>query len=436
MSKNQKITRELVLYPQANSLEMLVRLMRVAFFTPGSTDFTPDGQPLQGQPMFIIGPPGEGKTAVVRQLIKSMTTDHPEGLALLAVEPGALGDAGVGVTPVPYTHKWGDGTEEMSMNFPVPKIFLQLDGAKRDRPGLLFVDEATTVQGATLPALLTMTQQGKIGDHYLNPRVRRFMAGNPQSMTGGEAFTAAHSNRLFSVRYGGSTFKELADYMAGMGTKSMTPLNVEATERLVASKFAVARAEWVGQVMQLLRADPAIRSKQPSDGSAEAQAPWPSSRAWEAVINMCATAAIVDKKPEELFHIIAHGLVGDEAAEKLRAQRIDIQLPPMDELISGKYKLQLEQSRFDVAHAIGNALRGYLANISKADKNILPRLMGNDAKPGTLRDVLSEFHRQNHADAIVAILGDLMEQESLTGSLAWLHQFRKTLNISGKANSR
>lgn len=138
----------------------------------------PDGSwrvPLEAQrPVYLVGPPGVGKTAAVRQAARRMGVGFAAYTMTHHTRQSALG------LPL-IAHRTVGGAEravtEYTMSEIVAEVWAQADaGAER---GLLFLDEINCVSESLMPAMLQLLQYKTFGVHALPRGWMLVCAGNP-----------------------------------------------------------------------------------------------------------------------------------------------------------------------------------------------------------------------------------------------------------------
>lgn len=344
---------------RVNSMQQLSRIFELAFFTPMGNMFSPTSAPQWGPPLVVVADPGVGKTGSMRALTRRLrqTVDGVpnQPVEMLSFEPGAMGEAAVGVTPVPSEHRIIDGHPMTTMEFPPLGRLVTLSA--RNKAGIFYVDEMNTARGQVKDALLTLLQQGKIGDFYMNPRIRRFASMNPPEQTSsGEIIPPPVANRLMWLYYSKPTAGEFSDYLSAGGglldVEQDAIINVEEREQFVLSNWVNYWPETVGLIAGWLNAQPGYLHQMPDLDNPQVSAAWPSPRSLEMLARLLTTSRMFNVEEADV-ELIATGCVGAEAASALATYKLhNKDIPNIQDLLDGKVPYVPTPARLDIALAV------------------------------------------------------------------------------------
>lgn len=327
------------------------QILKVLILTP-----TEDGM---GAPAMFWGPPGVGKTKIIRAVCKKL------GLPIKVLSPGLQGEGAFGVTPVPV----GEGAE-MRIHYPRPGWTEEFEDIGC---GVVFVDEITTAPPAMQPPLLGLIQERRVGDHYLGERVRVYGAGNPPAQAaGGWDLAPPVANRMGHFDWAGPSQADWSDYMLAKGGQAGgkatggSTADLEAMEKRITDHWAGAYAKQVGLVSAFTAKRTELLYKMPKEGDAQGSRAWPSHRSWDLATNVLTTAAML-QVPEEVTQALLAGFVGEGAATEFVAYSIDNDLPDPEALLDGKVQWRHDPARLDRSMAVFSACAALVAP-EKADK--------------------------------------------------------------------
>lgn len=338
---------------EALSTQSAVRILRAAFFTPGI-----DGR--AGLPLMLLGDPGVGKSAIVRQFARSLRSAGGS-VQCEVLSPGERGDGAFGVTPVPVMR---GGTHVLV--YPAPEWAEPL--LEDDAVGLVFIDEIQEAPPHIRAALLGLIHDRRIGGVQLGPRVRVVAAGNdPATVQSGYGLAANAANRMGHLDWPCPTPKEHAAYMASLvstadGNEAAQEENVEDVEARVKAAWPRELAKAVGLESAFHRSNGGSRKNMfPGKRGGEAEklrlnpsGAWPSDRTWELATRALAISAVFNLEPAEKMAFIA-AFIGAPVAIEFLGFVDGVQVPDPVEFLAGKVEFRHSSKRLDRSWALASA---------------------------------------------------------------------------------
>jgi len=245
--------------------------------------------------LALMGPPGVGKTQLVRLAAKVVKKP-------LHVLLGSTCDpSDIGGIPVV--------TDGELRRIPIAAI-----RACAAAPGILFLDEITTVTPSVQAPLMRLLLEGVAGDVKLHKESVVCAAFNPpEHCPGSYELSAATTNRMIIVKLS-PTLSEIRAFFDNLGEED-TPLRAEGRDW----------SATVSQETRLLQIDPPPASVQQGE-------PWGSPRAWERGL-IAYVQAVENKAPDVVSHALLAGAVGEAQATVYAAiKRLRDALPSVDDI--------------------------------------------------------------------------------------------------------
>lgn len=353
--------------PHIENMAQLERLLPAYFYGLGPNSYAEGRGRQRGIPLVLMGPPGAAKTAGLMQFTRRQ---HFKGkpISSYLFDPGSMGEASLGVTPVPTYIKFKNpkGVEEdrMVLSFPPGQPFLQK--FPHGVPGVLILDDFTNARGAVQDAYYGLTTRKVAGDHQLDVGIRVFGAANPTEMTpGGELIAMPAWNRFCTINVRDPSVQEFITFMANGGSGDFASeeniVDVEAEEKRIDKIFdeeAYPRA--VGLVAGWLERRPTFMRHQPEVGTDAAQGPWASPRSHELGIRALASA-LAYKLDEHEQMIMFQSAVGREAANDFHSWKVNQDLPSPALFLDGVESFTHNPDRLDRTVAV---VQGCIALLS------------------------------------------------------------------------
>lgn len=307
------------------------RILHAAMFCP-----TPEG--FFGLPILLWGPPGIGKTGMIRAFARSTGLPHER------LSPAERGEGQFGVVPVPR--------EDGMLHYPPP------DWAKKfERGGILFVDEINTAAPALQAPLLGLVQLRTIGSHTLGSRTRCIGAANETvHAAGGWDLAPALANRFGHFEFDGlDTSSWVEGLLGGFGTgaDAGTPDPVVEEERVLTAWPSVdAKAR--GLIGGFIYRRPELLRQQPKNADAKASRAWASPRSVEYAAVALASAAAHGLNEIDTDELLS-GFVGQAWVAEFRTWQNNADLPDPADVLDGKVTFKHEERRLDRSLAMLSA---------------------------------------------------------------------------------
>jgi len=300
---------------------MNIHILRAALFCR-----TPEGG--SGLPVLIWGPPGSGKTALLRQAAEIF------GLSYLRLSPAERSEGAFGVVPVPGA----DGY----LHYPAPLWVQQFTNG-----GLLLIDELGSVPPSLQAPLLGLVQFRTIGDFTLNQRVRVLGAANEtRHAAGGWDLAPALANRFGHYEYSGLDSDAWAAGLLDSFVPQQHAVRETAAdlEARVEREWATVDAQARGMVAGFIQRNPGLLHKEPTKGSADHA--WPSRRTVEYASVALASATLHGLNESDTDELMS-GFVGRPWVTEFRqwTQMLDLPLPA--DVLDGAVRFAHDERRPD-----------------------------------------------------------------------------------------
>ena len=287
---------------------------------------------LAAVPVVLWGPPGQGKSSVVRELADGMGA-HLETVIASIREPSDF--AGL---PVVDTRS---GTASLAP----PSWAVRLrDAVERDgRPGIQFYDEVSTAPPATQAALLRPILEGVVGDLRLPAQVRTVAAANPPDVaTDGWDLAPPVANRFLHL-----TWSLDADTVREGFTSGWPAVTVPRAD---AAQVAAQLERASTLVGVFLGSRPELVTRVPSS-SEEAGRAFPTPRSWEMAARLYAHALAAGANGT-VVTLLVSGTVGVAAAGEFLAYVRELDLPDPEELLRDPGSWVVDARRTDRTYAV------------------------------------------------------------------------------------
>lgn len=279
-------------------------------------------------PVLELGPPGVGKTAVIRALAAKLGWPIETVISSIC-EPSDLGGLPVidngGVKRVP----------------PAWATHLAKE-CKGDKPGIMFFDELSTAAPANQAAVLRISQERVVGDLHLPSSVRFVAASNPpEQAAGGWDLSAPLANRLCHLRWVTDADLWVRGMQSGFPAPELTHIDPEWEKEIGTVRSLVS---------SFIKSQPQKLVNVPKDDSKKGHA-WPSPRTWDMASRLLACAHNQDAGTRR--ELLA-GCVGDGPANEFLGWLDRLDLPAPEKVLADpkKYYRKPKKDEEHRTHAV------------------------------------------------------------------------------------
>jgi hypothetical protein len=271
------------------------------------------------KPIFLHGPPGIGKSDLVREIGKELGRDVYDIRLLLMGETDIRG--------LPYFN-----SDSKKMEWAPPSAF----PLEKDSNAIIFLDEITQATPSVQAAALQLVLDRQIGEFKLGDEVAIVAAGNRSSdRTGAKPLIKALANRFLHVELE-PRFKDW-------------------------QKYAMETGVHPDVVGFLSHKSNHLNNFNPSDPSNAFATP----RTWVFFVSDILKAGIV---PDDLLHDAVSGAVGEAIAlEFMSVRKILTKLPHPDDVLSGKVT-KLDYKEIAAQYSIVTSINYRLSELLKEKK--------------------------------------------------------------------
>lgn len=289
-------------------------------------------------PVMLEGPPGIGKTALIKRIAKALN------LPCWILQLGEVQEVDIGGFPVVT----GEGA-----NRRVERIPLGVIHSATLAPGILFFDDFRTATPAVQGVALQLLQGKSAGDVSLHQHVRIAMCANAVDITpGGSPLAPPVINRMLTGLVLRPDVSEIAPFFETLGDPSSNDPN-EVNLRDLGTDFSAT-----------LDRQPDLIQFDPPPQSITGEQPWGSPRTWEKALRVCAvltTQGIPDTDP--LFMTALAAGVGEASAlAYLAIRKVREQLPSVSEICADPANAKLPMNAETYV-----AILGVLAQVAQRD---------------------------------------------------------------------
>jgi MoxR-like ATPase len=352
-------------------------------------------------PCILWGPPGVGKTELVRAIaarnnlplfiLLASTMDPTDINGLPAIKEmiierptveyvQELNEDGTVITdmtgqPV-VTEKYG--TERSSVTVTEPTLQYWSEALIREGRGVLFFDEANNAVPSVQSTLLSVLQGRVVGRHTLPDDVWMIAASN-DTADGADAWelAAPMANRFLHIEYR-PNFNDWAEGMS-VGWEKPTPKGLD-TVKLQQERSIVT---------QFLKQHNSLWNAMPKDDAQRGKA-WPSPRTWD---KLSAMLAVIPKNREGSRFMAINGLVGEAAAVQYSKFLQGLRLPKYEDIMANPEKIEWSKLKAAEVRIILDML---IANMDAENFENTLKVTGVIAEEGGKADMVAAVSHTLH----------------------------------------
>jgi MoxR-like ATPase len=281
-------------------------------------------------PSILWGPPGSGKTDIVRALARL------NNLPLFILLASTMDPTDINGLPaikrIIIERPQPDGSmtrEEITVTEPTLQYWAE--ALIREGKGILFFDEANNAVPAVQSTLLSVLQGRIVGRHVLPDEVWMIAASNETAdAADGWELAPPMANRFLHINYS----PNLEDWYNGMllnWGKEVPPSDTAEYQEFLA--LQQQRSEIAGYIKQ----NPSQLLDMPKLSS-EAGKAWPSPRSWDAAARIL-THIPKGEKTQGVRYLALQGLVGKAAAVSYEKYEKGLKLPPYETILENPTKV-------------------------------------------------------------------------------------------------
>lgn len=278
-------------------------------------------------PVILWGPPGVGKTALVRALAEKYE------LPLFILVASTLDPSEINGLPAIKTVVLPDGE---SITITDNTLQYWAEALMREGRGILFFDEASTAVPATQAAMLSVLQGRLVGRHTLPDDVWMIAAANEaKDAADGWELSPPMANRFMHVNY----VVDINDWYEGM----TVAFGQEVSDREIEER---------SKIVSFLKEYPLLANAMPKK-AVEAGKAWPSYRSWD---NLSRVLCNLDRVP--VRSTAAAGLVGTAAADQFSKWERTLKLPNYDDVLAAPEKIDWKSLSASETYVVLNMIMG------------------------------------------------------------------------------
>lgn len=278
---------------------------------------TPNPKGGMGIPVILWGKPGVGKSS----FIDSLASEQVKVLTLIASIHDPTDFSGL-----PIHH-------EGRVRYAIPEWVREFEDCQT---GILFLDELSTAPPSVQAALLRVVLERKVGFHELPSKVRIVAAANPPDlMVGGWELSPPLRNRFIHLQWDIRTEQYIDALSSHWENASLLQIDTEAHRRLI--------PEWKLRITAFLK----IAPEQLHSAADDDRFGFASPRTWDFAIHLLASCELLGLAPingnegSSVCIQLITGCLGDGVAIALLEFLKNLRLPPPEEILAGRAKLDI-----------------------------------------------------------------------------------------------
>lgn len=291
------------------------------------------------------GPSGIGKSDIIRQGAERIGLEHR------IVVPGQRQPEDFSGVPI---------QDKNTGELRIECLLTAVRDLNRLKRGILFIDEASTAPPAVQGAMLTMINDGVVGDTVIEPGVRILLAANPPEMSaGGWGFEPPMANRLAHFFVKVPPVAQWRRWLMEEGNEDIVP--IVSTEAKLKNKWNRCWSDVKGQLSGFMDAQgEEMLHNQPKSDDPRSGYAWRSPRTWWLSGRAVATIRALGMN-EELQELFVAALVGKGPAQEWVTYVAEADLPSAEDVL--KKGWEIDDNRLDKVLAVNMSIVSYVKGL-------------------------------------------------------------------------